>query len=591
MAAVIFATLLATQGAIVRALGAGLGCPDWPLCHGALTPPPGDTKALIEYIHRIVAGIGGLVIVAAGVAAIVLANRSLVRRLGVVIVLLLVVQVLLGAVTVLTELPPWIVTIHLGTASVLIGLLTTVAVVAQPRDPAAGRADARLLRLAGLAAGTVLALIIAGGFTSASGAGGVCPDWPLCEGQILPLGRSSEHQLVHMLHRLIAAAAAYALFHLALAMWRRRRAYPVAARLALIALALASVQIAVGAFNAIFAVPAAVTATHSFLAQWLWVSAVAAVAALWAFGAAMPNAQRAAWPVEAPARSPLVRDLIALTKPRIVAELLVTTIAAMIVAARGLPAATVVVATLIGGTLAAGAAAVFNGIYDRDIDRLMLRTRERALPAERVAPRAAAAWGVGLFLSSILVLWLGVSWIAAALAAGAFAIYVGVYTVGLKRRSTQNIVIGGAAGAIPPMVGWVAGAGQLELGAVVLFAIVFLWTPPHFWALALVRKADYARAGIPMLPVARGDRVTRRHIFIYTLVLVGTTLVLAPVNAMGWIYAVAALVLGLIFVQRAWLLMRARTVPAAERLFKYSITYLTVLFAVMVLDVLVGSAI
>jgi protoheme IX farnesyltransferase len=163
--------------------------------------------------------------------------------------------------------------------------------------------------------------------------------------------------------------------------------------------------------------------------------------------------------------------------------------------------------------------------------------------------------------------------------------------VGLKRRSAQNIVIGGAAGAIPPMVGWVAGAGQLDLAAVVLFAIVFVWTPPHFWALALMRKAEYARAGIPMLPVVRGDHVTRRHIFVYSLVLVGTTLVLAPVNAMGWIYAVAAVLLGLIFVQRAWRLMRAQTVPAAERLFRFSVTYLTVLFGVMVVDVLLGPAI
>jgi protoheme IX farnesyltransferase len=278
-----------------------------------------------------------------------------------------------------------------------------------------------------------------------------------------------------------------------------------------------------------------------------------------------------------------------MTKPRIIAELLVTTAAAMVVAARGLPALNVVGATLIGGALCAGAAATYNQLFDRDIDRVMQRTRDRPLPAARLSVPVVIWWGAVLLSLSVVVLGFGVSWLAAGLASGGFAIYVGIYTLWLKRRSTQNIVIGGAAGAIPPMVGWVAGAGRLDAAAVVLFIIIFVWTPPHFWALALVRKHDYARAGVPMLPVVQGDAVTRRHIFVYSLALVAASLVLIPVNHMGWIYSSAAALLGFVFIYRAWHLLRSKDTNSAWRLYRYSITYLTLVFAAMVADTLLLS--
>ena len=280
-------------------------------------------------------------------------------------------------------------------------------------------------------------------------------------------------------------------------------------------------------------------------------------------------------------------DLVRMTKPRIMAELLVTTVAAMLVAARGLPALNIVGATVLGGALCAGAAATYNGLFDRDIDRIMQRTRGRPLPAARLNIRVVYVWGAVLFLLSILVLGFGVSWLAAGLATIGFAIYVGVYTLWLKRRSTQNIVIGGAAGAIPPLVGWAAGAGTLDTAAFVLFLIIFIWTPPHFWALALVRKHDYARAGIPMLPVVQGDAATRRQILIYSVILVATSLAFTAVNQMGWVYLSAASVLGLIFIHRAGRLLQAATTHSAWRLYRYSITYLTIIFAAMVVDVLV----
>jgi len=288
---------------------------------------------------------------------------------------------------------------------------------------------------------------------------------------------------------------------------------------------------------------------------------------------------------ERPRFAQVARDLLAMTKPRVVLELLITTVAAMFVAARGFPDLSVGISTVTGGALCAGAAATFNGLYDRDLDRLMQRTRGRPIPADRLSVKTGWGWGSLLFVASIAVLAIGVGSAAAWLAVGAFAIYVGVYTLGLKRRSPQNIVIGGAAGAIPPVIGWVAGAGTLDWSALVMFTIVFVWTPPHFWALAWVRRTDYERAGIPMLTVVRDEASVGVHILAYSVALVLATLVLTPVNHMGWIYTAAAIILGILFLQRAWVVWRERTAAAAQRLFRYSITYLTVIFVAMVADV------
>ncbi len=592
--ALVFATLLATQGAIVRATGSGLGCPDWPLCHNAPTPPPGDTKALIEYLHRLIAGIGGIAMLIAAWGAMALGRRgSAVWWTGLAIVPLLGVQVLLGATAVLAELPAGVVTLHLATASLLIGALTGIAIFASAPAARPLPTAPRLLWISvGTAAGA-LGLIAMGGFTSSSFAGGVCPEWPLCDGELLPLGEGRELQTIHMLHRLIAAAVAYATVHLTVALWRERLRYPLAWRFAVAAVVATAAAVTVGALNAVMGVPEVVTAIHSFLAQSVWIAVAGTALALQIHGG---RDLRAAEPSEArPARSSrraLQRaiDFIGVTKPRVVLELLVTTVAAMVVAARGLPPGSVVASTIVGGALAAGAAASFNSVFDRDLDRLMHRTRRRPLAANRLSPIAVSIWGTALLAAAMPILWVGTNWVAAALTASAFVIYVGVYTLGLKRRSTSNIVIGGAAGAIPPVVGWVAGAGGLDAAALVLFAIVFIWTPPHFWALSLLRKEEYARAGIPMLPVVRGDAATRRQIFGYSLMLVLATLILAPINQMGWVYAASAAVLGIIFVQRAWLLLRAGTMPAARSLYRFSITYLTVLFAAMVVDALLLPA-
>jgi protoheme IX farnesyltransferase len=279
-----------------------------------------------------------------------------------------------------------------------------------------------------------------------------------------------------------------------------------------------------------------------------------------------------------------VRAYVALTKPRIIELLLVTTLPTMIVAARGLPSAGLMAATLGGGALAAGGANAFNMYLDRDIDRLMRRTRQRPLVTGAVTPRAALVFATTLEVAAFAELWSAVNLLSAVLAVSATLFYVFVYTLWLKRTSRQNIVIGGAAGAVPVLVGWSAVTGRLSWAPVVMFAIIFVWTPPHFWALAVRYREDYAAASVPMMPVVASLTATARRILLYTLALWVLSVVLAPVAGLGALYLVVAVVLGGVFAARAVQLLRSGSADHAIRLFGYSITYLSLLFAAMAGD-------
>ncbi len=281
-----------------------------------------------------------------------------------------------------------------------------------------------------------------------------------------------------------------------------------------------------------------------------------------------------------------VAAYVALTKPRIIELLLITTVPAMVLAADGWPGAWLVVATLIGGTMSAGGANAINNFVDRDVDAAMRRTAHRPLPAHRVEPAAALRFGVVLGVAGFAWLWAAVNLASAALATGALLFYVLVYTIYLKRTTTQNIVIGGAAGAAPVLVGWAAVTGSLSLAAWIMFAIVFFWTPPHFWALALRYRDDYERAGVPMLPVVAGVEHTVRQILLYSVQLVAVTLLLYPAAPMGLTYLIAAIALGLVLVAGAWRLRRRP--DRAMVFFRFSNVYLTLLFAAIALDVFVG---
>jgi protoheme IX farnesyltransferase len=278
----------------------------------------------------------------------------------------------------------------------------------------------------------------------------------------------------------------------------------------------------------------------------------------------------------------------ALTKPRIIELLLITTVPPMIVAADGWPSLWLILATLTGGTLSAGGANAINCYVDRDIDQVMARTRKRPLPSHKVAPRNALVFGVALGVAAFVFLYLTVNPISAVLATAALLFYVFVYTIGLKRSTPQNIVIGGAAGAMPALVGWSAVTGRIDLPALALFAIVFYWTPPHFWALAMRYEKEYAAAGVPMMPVVYGRAETAKHILLYSLLLFAICLVFFAVGRMGMIYLAAALALNSVFVALAVRLWRRPERDVAWSLFRYSIYYLALLFGAMAADRLIA---
>ncbi|HYY43856.1 MAG TPA: heme o synthase [Actinomycetota bacterium] len=300
----------------------------------------------------------------------------------------------------------------------------------------------------------------------------------------------------------------------------------------------------------------------------------------------------ASGPRAVPAQTATVRDrvlaYVALTKPRIVELLLITTVPAMILAARGVPSLELMVATLFGGALAAGGANALNCYIDRDIDRIMGRTRRRPLPRHQIAPRSAVIFGLILGTVSFAFMWAAINFLAAALTLGALLFYVFVYTLGMKRSTPQNIVIGGAAGAVPALVGWAAVTGGVGLPALVLFGIVFYWTPPHFWALSLRYSKEYEAAGVPMMPVVYGKKETTRHIVLYSLLLFAVSLILLPVAHLGAVYLAACLGLNGMFIFKAVRLAAAPAPRSAWNLFHFSNYYLALLFTAAAADVLIG---
>jgi protoheme IX farnesyltransferase len=278
----------------------------------------------------------------------------------------------------------------------------------------------------------------------------------------------------------------------------------------------------------------------------------------------------------------LLGDYLTLTKPKVQSLLLATTVTTMYVA--GDPAPGRVLLTCLGGYLSAGGAGAINHYWDRDIDAQMTRTANRPIPSGRVSPRAALIFGALLAALSVLVLATTVNALAAALSLCGFVGYVGVYTIWLKRRTPQNIVIGGAAGAVPPLVGWAAATGHLSGIAILLFAIVFYWTPPHFWALSLLMKSEYEKVGVPMMPVARGEAETRRQILIYSILLYAVTQLPFCVGGFGDVYLVVSMLLGIGFVYGAVRLYRRADRRSALTLYLFSLAYLALLFASMVVD-------
>jgi protoheme IX farnesyltransferase len=574
--------VLIAVGGLVRATDSGLGCPDWPRCFGKLVPPA-ELHAWIEHSHRLIASVVMVLVAWLVVAAWRTGQDRVVRRAAVAALLLVLAQAMIGAFVVWWKLRADSVTLHLATALALVALLIYIGFRARwPADPSRRQGQDRgFVRLAGAGAGFLYLQMLVGSTVTGHHAGLA---YPL--DVLLPdLGPSvARIQLAHRTLAMVVGALVVATWVVAR---RTQRDHPTVTRLAGYAAGLVVVQIGLGVANVANRLSALTVVPHLAVGALLWGTMVALLLHADRF-CGLP-ARDPAEPEPAPARTARqsATAYFLLTKPRIIELLLVTTVPTMFIAARGVPSPWLMAATLFGGALSAASANVLNCYLDRDIDALMRRTARRPLPAHRVDPADALRFGLVLGVAGFVWLWATVNLLSAVLATSAILFYVFVYTIGLKRRSTQNIVIGGAAGAVPVLVGWSAVTGRVDLPALVLFAIIFYWTPPHFWALSLRYKDDYAAAGVPMLPVVRGARETSTQILYYTVLLVAVSLLLYPAGRMGAVYLAAAVALGGAFIWRALELRRNLDGRRAIRLFSFSNTYLALLFGAMALDAVV----
>lgn len=574
-----FTILLIALGGIVRITGSGLGCGEhWPNCNGVWFPPL-DLPTLIEISHRWVAALVSLTVTAVTwVAWSKHRTEPRLRNPATLAFVLLIVQVLLGAVTVKLTLPPAVVVVHLANAMfVLAALLVTAlrASTTQPSLPAAERHPAHRLVLFTISLG--FAVIVLGAFTANLNAGWYCAGFPLCNGGLAP--PTSTLGVIHWVHRLLAFTFVATVLALT---WRVRRGRGQAViRLRRVGTALLVVtlaQVAVAAEMVLNSLPPQLRGLHLFTATLVW-----AVLVILVFVSRRTPA------LEEPApdreRPSLLRDLVTLTKPRIISLLLVTTVAPMFITGKGLPSVGLVIWVVIAGYLMAGGANAINMWFDRDIDDRMSRTKLRPVPSGRMPAWGALIFGMALGAASFVLFWAYVNPLAAWLALAGLLFYVLVYTVWLKRWTAQNIVIGGAAGAFPPLVGWAAVTGRLDLAAIYLFAIIFYWTPPHFWALALIKQGEYAKAGIPMMPLVQGEHRTKLQMLGYTVMLLPLTLLPWASGDLGLFYGIAALLLGARLLWYCIRLLREATVtPTAWKMYKYSLLYLFLLFAAMGVD-------
>ncbi|HEY0752971.1 MAG TPA: heme o synthase [Ktedonobacteraceae bacterium] len=551
---------LIALGGTILATRSGLNCTAWPFCSGHLSFT--DFSLLVAQLPPFTAVtaivLSVLLVFGAGLLGVAQKQRSLLT-LAVAAPILLAFQVILGGVTALWQLPPQIIVALVIFASMITLALLSSKPMAIKEHPARTRAFARLTITSTLC---VYVLLLLGSYASGGNANG---------------------ELLHGVFGFIVGLLMLWTVVSALSRWRIA---PGQAIVGLLCGVLFVAQAVIGGLIALGQHSVLITVFHLVLATTVWCVLVLLAALASNQLRALP--QSASAQAEEPAELSPARQIIAsyidLMKPHVTVLLLGITAAAMTIAARGLPALTLVFSTLLGGALAAGSANCINCYIDRDIDQIMGRTQRRSLPAGRVEPRQALIFGILLGVISFLLLTVFVNLLSAALALSAILFYVFIYTLWLKRTSVQNIVIGGAAGAVPVLVGWAAVTNAVSPTALWLFAIIFFWTPPHFWALALLIQKDYERAGIPMLPVVKGEAETRWQILLYSLLLLLITLGLFVTHAMGSLYLVGSLLLGGGLVYLAARLWREHSKKWARTLFWYSNMYLAAIFTIMVLD-------
>ena len=581
---------LIALGGTVLATDSGLSCPDWPFCYGQAYYS-GTYHVFLEQFHRFTAAAISILIVLLLIGIIKWARKDrALLTLAIAAPILLAIQIVLGGLTVLWQLPPQVITAHLGTALAIFAIVITIAVLSGKATPSKEH-PANTRKFAQLAISNALLVYILmrlGSYVTGSDAALACLGWPFCTPA--PGTVSNHLAAINILHRVFAVFVGLVVLWTVISALRRWRVARGQAIVALVGGVLFVCQAVVGGLIVLLKEPAFVAGLHLALATAVWGTLVLLAALASNQLRAAPQQQEIEEMEEAEEKKEtgVVRQTIAnyidLMKPHVTVLLLGVTAAAMSIANQGLPPLALVIPTLLGGAMAAGSANCINCYIDRDIDQIMGRTQRRSLPSGRVEPRQALVFGIILGISAFFIFIAFVNLLSAVLACSAILFYVFVYTLGLKRTSTQNIVIGGAAGAVPVLVGWAAITNSLSLPAIWLFAIIFFWTPPHFWALCLLIQKDYEKAGIPMLPIVKGEAETRRQILLYSLLVLAVTLVLFAIGAMGYFYLAGALILGGGMVYLAIRLWRDQSKKWARTLFWYSNMYLAAIFAIMVLD-------
>ena len=416
----------------------------------------------------------------------------------------------------------------------------------------------------------VLALTIVGRIVAVTGAWAYCNGFPFCD-PTHPLG------WLKQLHILFVGVAAILMFFVLRKAWREQRNQNVLLPLTTILGVMFFGQALVGAMQVTQSYPPHLVFLHTLTTVALWVSLLLLV---YTSGVLAVDHKK----VVSLNKRQRVKDFIALSKPLIVGLLLITTYGGLVIGGKAWPSFSLTMWTLIGGALAAGGSSALNQYIDRELDRHMQRTAKRPLADGRLTDAEGLAFGLGMSLVSYYVLACFVNGLAALLSLAGIVYYVILYSLWLKKATVQNIVIGGGAGAIPPLVGYAAATGHLGWTAWILFAIIFMWTPPHFWALAIVRIKDYERAGVPMLPVVRGELETRKQIFIYTIELIIVTLLLPILQLAGIVYLISSLVLGAALIYAAWAVWKEGGNKVAWRMYKWSSTYLVFIFLAMMID-------
>ena len=582
--------LLIFVGAIAQVTNAGIGCPDWFLCNQQATPSLAVTTWL-DFTHHIVATMAAfLTFLIAFFIQRDYQHYRLLSTLALGTLILAFGQVILVAGTVWFDYHPvarvtYLVIVLLYLAFML--MLTVVAhlpansfVTTSTRWADSHKSFFRLLIITGAA---LLFLLFSGITVTATGTAAACPDWPLCRGQLVPL-TADPGVYINLFHRFSVVFVSLLIAAVVLRSYRQfaaqRHLSKWAAFLGLLYLS----QVAVGGWSVLMPLPRVVTiAIHLTLTATIWGCLVILATRFYFLAQTLPVETTQATPNELTLRQ-RAGIYFKLTKPWIMALLLITTVTAMFIAAKGAPPLALILLTVLGGALSAGGASVLNSYVDSDIDQLMSRTSRRATVTGLVTPQETLRFGLILSTLSFFVFALFVNTLSAALSTLGILYYVFFYTLYLKRATLHNIIIGGAAGAIPPLVGWTAVTGLLDLGAFYLFAIIFFWTPPHTWALALLVKKDYTRARVPMLPVVVGEKETTYQIFLYTILLVTLTLLPVTFNMLSLVYLVAAIALGLPFLYLAWKLWRNYDKRYSKQLYKFSQLYLALLFLVMAVD-------